>query len=104
MGIGDIVLNFSCRDVGQGIKIELATKFEWTSAGELVVGDGAAPASITTVYPLLNLTVSRARQKDNGQFVVTFEDGKNLTIFSRADGYESYVIYLPGAIGGIVCY
>ena len=104
MGLGDIVLIFSRIDAGQGIKIELATKFQWTSNGEVVAGDGAYPATIATLYPLLNLAVTGARQKEKGKFVITFEDEKNLTLFSRADGYESYVIYLSGAVGGVVCY
>lgn len=103
MGIGNIVLKFVGSD-SAWVDVAVASKFRWDGQEHQAMGDGTNPTTITALYPLLNLTVDQAHQDEFGTLEIIFENATRLKILSNSDGYESYVIYLPGAVGGVVSY
>ena len=103
MGIGNIVLKF-IGTKSAWIDVAMNTKFQVTTQGRLELGDGASPITISILYPVLNLAIERVTQTKTSNLEIFFEGGGTLLILPRGDGYESYVVYLPGVAGGVVCF
>ena len=101
MGIGSIILKFLGQDSRQ-ISIVINSKFEWTDRINKVIGDGNDPITVSSLYPILNLTILNVCQSEEGILQINFENNGQLEIFPNVDGFESYVIYLPGSIGGLI--
>lgn len=103
MGISSIHLNFitsADEDLGVTVMCPFFIKLD----NLIKVGNGEDPATISFLYELIGKTVSIFQQDIDFSLQIDFENIGCLRIDRRSDGFESYLVNIPGDTGGIAVF
>lgn len=103
MGISSIHLNFTTfanEILGVTVMCPFFIKLEKSTK----VGSGEDPATISFFYELIGGVVSMLQQDENFSLQIDFVNIGCLRIDRRSDGFESYLVNIPGDTGGIAVF